>query len=155
MSFLATQTHELNYSLNSVTTNATSTYPPNHIQESQPAIFENILFHSVTPLYYKSRVHLSFSIAEEFNPRYAMIRGLIEFHRSNHFSFQYNIKQRTIEVDTDESQLPELQLFLINVSIWLQQEIQFKHTLRMILHFEDEYKLKSAAMYSLLKKTTS
>jgi hypothetical protein len=155
MSLLATQVQEVNYSLNSVNTSTPFTHPTNHIQESKPTIFENILFHGVAPLYYKSRVRLSFSIAEEFNPRYAMIRGLIEFHRSKHFSFQYNIKQRTIEIDTDESQLPELQLFLNNVSLWLQQELQFKNTLRMILQFEDEYKLKSAAMYSLLKKTTS
>mgnify|MGYP003575347766 CR=1 FL=1 len=150
MSSLAIQTQEVNYNLNLDSSGTAFTAS----QETKPAIFENILFSGVMPLYYNSRVRLSFSIADEFTAKYAMIKGLIEFHRSKHFSFQYNVKQNTIEIDSDERQLPELQLFLNNVSLWLQQEIQFRNTLKAVLHFESEYKLKRAAMYSLLKRTT-
>lgn len=150
MSSLATQVQEINYDQNLINNNIALAAA----QETKPAIFENILFSGVTPLYYNSRVRLSFSVADEFATKYAMIKGLIEFHRSKHFSFQYNVKQKTVEVDSDESHLPELQLFLNDVLLWLQQEIQFKNTLKAVLHFEKEYKLKSAAMYSLLKRTT-
>ena len=81
-----------------------------------------------------------------------MIKGLLEFHRSRHFSFEYNFAQKTIEADIEVSQLEDLRAFLHDVSIWLTQEIKFKETLKIILDFENQYKVARSLVYALLKK---
>src|SRR5688572_1035468 len=106
------------------------------INVADPSVIENILFRKVSPLFYKTRVHLSFSLSEEFKRNFVLIKGLIEFHRSRHFSFEYNFAQKAIEADIEISQFGELQAFLHDVSIWLKREIKFKHTLKIILEFE-------------------
>lgn len=113
------------------------------------------LFSEVTPLYYRTRVRLAFTLAAGFQSRFVMIKGLIEFYRTKQFSFQFDFKKRTIETDVDVIQLTELQLFLNNVALWLNQELQFKDALKIVLKFENHYKLERAAVYSLLKHTAA
>ena len=115
-------------------------------------VVENILFSKVSPLFYKTRVHLSLALSEEFKKNFVMIKGLLEFHRSRHFSFEYNFGQKTIETDIEVSQLEDLRAFLHDVSIWLTQEIKFKETLKTILDFENQYKVARSLVYGLLKK---
>ena len=115
-------------------------------------VVENILFSKVSPLFYKTRVHLSLVLSEELKRNFVMIKGLLEFHRSRHFSFEYNFSQKTIETDIEVSQLKDLRAFLHDVSIWLTQEIKFKETLKTILDFENQYKVTRSLVYALLKK---
>ena len=60
------------------------------INVADSSVIENILFSKTSPLFYKTRVHFSFSLSEEFKKNFVMIKGLIEFHRSRNFSFEYN-----------------------------------------------------------------
>ena len=115
-------------------------------------VVENILFGKVSPLFYKTRVHLSLALSEEFKKNFVMIKGLIEFHRSRHFSFEYSFSRKTIETDIEVTQLEDLRAFLHDVSIWLTQEIKFKETVKIILDFENQYKVASSLVYALLKK---
>jgi hypothetical protein len=117
------------------------------------SVIENILFSKASPLFYKTKVHFSFSLSEEFRKNFVMIKGLIEFHRSKNFSFEYNFAQKAIETDIEVSQVEDLRAFLHDVSIWLRQEIKFKETLKIILDFENRYKVAKAEVYALLKNS--
>lgn len=109
------------------------------------------LFNEVSPLFYRTRVRLSFSLAEEFRALFIVTKGLIEFHRSKEFLFHYNREQRTIETDIEISQLKELRQFLKKVSVWLKEEILFKDALKKVLKFEAQYKLQKEEVYGLFK----
>ena len=128
-----------------------------HVLDNQTGIpvIENILFDKVTSLYYKTRVRLSFSLSSQFTKHFAMIRGLIEFHRSKKLAFHYDRKQGTIEADIDLYQVADLQQFFDKVALWLKEEIRFKEALKTVLAFEHRYKLERASVYTLLKNTTS
>jgi len=123
------------------------------VSVGDPSVVENILFSKASPLFYKTRVHFSFALSEEFKKNFVLIKGLIEFHRSRNFSFEYNSTQKTIETDIEVSQLEDLSAFLYDVSIWLTQEIKFKETLKIILDFENRYKVAKAEVYALLKNS--
>ena len=114
--------------------------------------FNNPLFGKVTPLYYKKRIHLQFSISEKYRAHYVMIKGLIEFHRSKDFSFNYNASHRAFEIDVDVNQLEELSLFLSKVLVWLQRETRFRLALKIALEFENRYRLERDSVYELLKR---
>jgi len=113
------------------------------------------LFNEVSPLFYRTRVRLSFSLAEEFRSLFIVTKGLIEFYRSKDFLFYYNREQRTIETDIEISQLTELRQFLKKVSAWLKEEIRFKDALKKVLKFEAEYKLQKEEVYGLFKSITT
>ena len=123
------------------------------ISAADSSVIENVLFNKVSPLFYKTRMHFSFSLSEEFKKNFVLIKGLIEFHRSKNFSFEYNFAQKAIETDIEVSQLEDLRAFLHDVSIWLRQEIKFKETLKVILDFENRYKVSKAEVYALLKNS--
>ena len=123
------------------------------ISAADSSFIENVLFNKVSPLFYKTRMHFSFSLSEEFKKNFVLIKGLIEFHRSKNFSFEYNFAQKAIETDIEVSQLEDLRAFLHDVSIWLRQEIKFKETLKVILDFENRYKVAKAELYALLKNS--
>jgi hypothetical protein len=123
------------------------------INVDDSSFIENILFTKASPLFYKTRVHFSFSLSDEFKKNFVMIKGLIEFHRSRNFSFEYNSGQKVIETDIEVSQLEDLRAFLNDVSIWLKQEIKFKETLKVILDFEHRYKIAKSEVYALLKNS--
>lgn len=135
--------------------NKVSENPTNHSLSSvaDSSVIENVLFSKVSPLFYKTRMHFSFSLSEEFKKNFVLIKGLIEFHRSRNFSFEYNFAQKTIETDIEVIQIEALRAFLLDVSIWLKQEIKFKETLKIILDFENRYKLAKAEVYALLKNS--
>ena len=120
----------------------------------QPAI-KSDLFNNVSPLYYKSKVRLSFSLSEEFKKHFVLIKGLIEFYRSKNFSFEYNVAQKGIETDVEVSELQNLQTFFDTVLNWLHEELKFKKTLKVILEFEHRYKLEQTEVYSLFKNVAS
>lgn len=132
--------------------NKESASPSNNslIYDGGTPVVENILFSKVSPLFYKTRVHLSLVLSDEFKKNFGLIRGLIEFHRLKHFSFEYHFGQATIETDIETSHLGELQSFLTAVSIWLKREIHFKNSLKVILEFENRYKLAKTEVYALI-----
>ena len=115
-------------------------------------VLESVLFDNVSPLYYKSKVRLSFSLSKEFKRHFVLIKGLIEFHRSKNFSFEYNVAQKRIEADIEVSELNNLQIFFESVLRWLNEELKFKETLKVILEFEHRYRLEQAEIYSLLRE---
>lgn len=118
-------------------------------------VIQNKLFSKVSPLYYKSRVSLSLSLTEEFKRHFVLIKGLIEFYRAKNFSFEYNITQKGIETDVEVSELNNLQIFFDSILGWVEEELKFKETLKVILAFEHRYKLEQAEVYSLFKKVAS
>ena len=118
-------------------------------------VIQNVLFDNVSPLYYKSKVRLSFSLSEEFKRHFVLIKGLIEFYRSKNFSFEYNLAQKGIETDIEVSELSNLQVFFESVLAWLREELKFKKTLKVILEFEQRYKLEQAEVYALFNEVTS
>lgn len=111
---------------------------------------ENPLFDQISPLYYKTRVRLSLSLSEEFKKHFVLVKGLIEFHRSKHFSFEYQPSYKIIEIDIEIEQLEELQQFFGNVLTWTNQEISFKRALKLVLDFENRYKIAKAEAYAAL-----
>ena len=119
------------------------------IINSFPSI-ENALFDQVSPLYYKTRVRLSFTLSEEFKKHFVLVKGLIEFHRSALFSFEYQQAYKIIETDIEVSQLDELQQFLDIILKWTNQEISFKRALKLVLEFENRYKIAKAEVYTQL-----
>ncbi len=145
----ASRSHEAQY-LPFINKESASASNSSLINGGGAPVVENILFSKVSPLFYKTRVHLSLALSDEFKKNFGLIRGLIEFHRLKHFSFEYHFVQRTIETDIETSQLSELQSFLSDVSIWLTREIHFKNSLKVILDFENRYKLAKAEVYALI-----
>jgi hypothetical protein len=115
---------------------------------------ESPLFDQVSPLYYKTRVRLSFSLSEEFKKHFVLVKGLIEFHRSTSFAFEYSPVYKIIETDIEVSGLGALQQFLDNVLTWTNQEISFKRALKLVLDFENRYKIAKAEAYAQLLNLT-
>ena len=131
----------------------------NVVEKSEEGVsyypINNALFKKVTHFYYNTRIRLSFSVSDTYRSQYVMARGMIEFHRPKNFVFSYNKKQGLIEVDINVSELEELQLFLSTVLVWLRHENQFRLSLKIVLEFENRYKLERDSVYELMKNTMS
>jgi hypothetical protein len=74
---------------------------------------------------------------------------LIEFHRSRVFSFVYNLKEKSFEIDIHSADLEKLQSFLAKIHQWLNHEIKFKEVLKKVIAFEDRYKIARDQIYDL------
>lgn len=149
MAHAASLSHEEQY-LQLVNKESASPGNNSSMNDGDAPVIENILFGKVSPLFYKTRVHLSLALSDEFKKNFGLIKGLIEFHRSKHFSFEYHFGSGTVETDIETSQLGELRSFLTDVSTWLKREIHFKNSLKVILEFENRYKLAKADVYALM-----
>lgn len=114
------------------------------------SIIENTVFEQVAPFFYKKRVRVSLTVSSDYRAHLVMLRGLIEFNRPKHLSFDYQFQHSTIETDIDIRELTDLQSFLKKISAWLNQEIQFKQALKTVLAFENRYKLEKAGVYAAL-----
>jgi len=106
------------------------------------------LFSNVSPLYYERRVRLTFEISHDKANLFALIKGMIEFHRTNRFQFRYDKSQNSIETDIAIESLGELHNFLRGLDTLIQQEIQFKNSLRQVISFENKYKTLADSFYS-------
>ena len=122
---------------------------------NQKTVFENVLFDRVLPLFYKTRVHLSLSMSDDFKGNFVLIKGLIEFHRSKDLRFEYNFPRKLVEIDVEIDQLQSLQLFLQWISASFLREIDFKKNLKTVLEFENRYKIARAEVYALIQKPVS
>jgi hypothetical protein len=76
-------------------------------------------------------------------------KGLLEFHRSTDFVFDYNRIDRSFHVSVKLEHLESLQKFLSNVSVWLDEELYFRSALKEIIAFEKSYKSKMQEVYAL------
>lgn len=133
--------------------------PPNEVYINAIAatdvqLIENQLFENVSPLHYNARIRLSIQIAEKFRKHFALIRGLMEFHRPKHFSFEYQFSQKTLEIDIEGKQLTELLIFFDLILTLITEEIRFKGALKLVLEFEDRYKKAQSEIYAQLKQPT-
>lgn len=113
---------------------------------------ENQFYYQSPAFYYKDRAKLGFRLTERFQPYFALIKGLIEFHRSRDLRFTFNRPSASFEIDLEIKHSGDLNDFLVKVYGWLNQEIQFKATLKKIIQFENRYKLEKAALYNSLNK---
>jgi hypothetical protein len=113
---------------------------------------ENKLFSEVRPFFYNKRLRLSFFISEEFKSRFALITGLIEFHRLNRFSFRYNADEKTLETEIQPEQIRDLEIFLGEVLRWTREELKFKELLKQVMYFEKQWRTLSGPVYTKLMK---
>jgi hypothetical protein len=116
---------------------------------------ENRLFSTVTPLFYREKLRITFEVSENFKNKMAMIRGIVEFNRSSRFLFRYNLKKRTIETDIHPASVGELNSFFDTVLKITEDEIRFKKVLKDVIAFEKEYKRLSTNVYAVLNSTAT
>src|SRR5436190_5901239 len=106
---------------------------------------------SSSALVYNTRVRLNFNVEASLKD-FIQIKGLIEFHRSSKFLFNYNSVERSIEADFPESDFPALKKFLENVANWFSSERQFKSALKSVIEFEAKYKTERELLYASIVK---
>lgn len=114
---------------------------------------ENQFYYESPAFYYKDRAKLGFRLTEKFQPYFAFIKGLIEFHRSRDLRFTFNRSEASFEIDLEIKHSGELDDFLVKIYGWLNQEIQFKATLKKIIQFENRYNREKAELYNALNKS--
>jgi hypothetical protein len=116
---------------------------------------ENKLFSTVTPLFYRERLRITLEVSEHFKNKMALIRGIVEFNRSSRFLFRYDLNKRTIETDIHPANVDALKSFFTDILKLIEDEIQFKKALKVVIAFENEYKKLSTNVYAVLNAATS
>ena len=104
----------------------------------------------VNRLEYREKVQYTFIVSEHLSSHFALIKGLIDFHRPAHLQFRFNRDEKSIEVRAHAHQVDFLFQFLLKVQDWLVKELQFKAALKKIIQFEEQYKSQRASIYNLL-----
>lgn len=105
--------------------------------------------------YYEDRARLTLTLRAPYATHFVLAKGLLEFHRSKDFLFTFNRNERTIDVGIHNRDIKKLQEFLLQVTLWLDKEIQFKSVLKDVLKFERTYKEKMKEVYSLQREVTA
>jgi hypothetical protein len=101
-------------------------------------------------LKYLDKVQYTFNIAEDYRNHFALIRGLIDFHRSANIQVKFNREERSFEVRVNLQQVDSLIKFLEQVQEWLSREVKFKTALKQVMQFEALYRSQRAAVYDSL-----
>lgn len=105
--------------------------------------------------YYEDRVRLTLTLRAPYTKHFVLAKGLLEFHRSKDFLFTFNREEKTIDVSIHNKDIQKLGDFLLQISLWLNKEIQFKSVLKDILTFERIYKEKMKEVYSMQREVTA
>ncbi len=98
---------------------------------------------------YSNRIRITLSVngdAREF----ALLKGLLEFHRLRHFQFTYDRDARLVEADVNEADFAALKDYLLNTGSLLRKEKVFKSALKQVMAFEEKYRSESARVYNSL-----
>jgi hypothetical protein len=121
--------------------------------EFQPAfeslLIDNRFYRPLSIFKYGDRVKVSFALRQPYAAHYVLSKGLLEFHRSTDFVFDYNRIDRSFHVSIRIEYLESLRKFLGNISIWLDEELYFRSALKEIIAFEKTYKSKMEEVYAL------
>ena len=117
-------------------------------EKSELSFFEGKYFVSVSQLQYGDRLKIAFQVKEPYRRDFVLIKGLLEFHRLSDFAFSYNRNEGTLDVTLSIVKQEELLKFLKKISLWIDQELSFKHQLKEMISFEREYRKKLASIYS-------
>jgi hypothetical protein len=130
------------------------------ISEASTTSYQNVLsnetrvvpsfIEQVSRLEYGDKVRYTFIVSKRFENQFALIKGLIDFHRPKHILFRFNREEKSIEVRTHLQQVDFLFGFLQKVQEWLVKEVQFKLALKKVIQFEDQYKSQRDSIYSSL-----
>jgi hypothetical protein len=129
----------------------------NNVSEHREEAFaiDNGLFSKVAPLFYKNRLRLTFFVSDEYRSRYALLRGIIEFHRPKAFTFLYNRTDKILECDITVHQANALHEFLGSVLQLIECEVKFKEVLKQVIDFEDQCKRISGSVYGSLMRSAA
>ena len=122
---------------------------PAFVPGFETILIENSYFKPLSIFKYGDRIKVSFGLRQPYAAHYVLTRGLIEFHRSKDYVFDYNRSDRTFHVSVSVNEVDKLHQFLNNIAVWLGEEIYFKSALKQIIAFEENYKLKMAEVYRL------
>ena len=106
---------------------------------------------SATAFIYNNRIRFNFGVSSNAK-RFALLKGLIEFHRPKNFLFTYDTNAKQIEADVHEADYAAFRNFLVSVDQWLKNEIDFKAALKNAIEFESKYRSERAAVYATLIK---
>jgi hypothetical protein len=101
-------------------------------------------------LTYLDKVQYTFNIAEGYRKHFALIKGLIDFHRSANIQVKFNREEKSFEVRVNLQQVDSLIKFLEQVQEWLSGEVKFKIALKQVMQFEALYRSQRAAVYGSL-----
>ena len=104
----------------------------------------------VSRLEYRDKVQYTFIVSAPFEIHFALIRGLIDFHRPKGIQFRFNREEKAIEVRAHLQHVDFLFQFLQKLKEWLDKEVQFKLALKKVIQFENQYKSQRASIYSSL-----
>ena len=89
----------------------------------------------------------TFFVHEDYIPRFALVRGLLEFNRGAAFSFVYNKASASFDVEVRTADVAALLDLLAIVNSQLERELTFKSALREVIAFEKEYRIRKAKVY--------
>lgn len=150
-----TMTAQLTSSINNIDFSLGRTFSDS-VNTSSDFDFPAIAFSAQPEIaYYGYQASLSFNIRSEFTTSYALIRGLIEFTRSQYLKFSFDNKKRSIQIELNVVHLPELVILLQNVDAQLARELGFKASLKKAIAFEKRYREACAGVYGFSAATHS
>ena len=83
----------------------------------------------------------------EYRQYFALVKGLIEFHRSPNLAFTYDRSENSFDIDFAITASVQAQAFLEWIYQLLKSEVAFKKALKGVIQFEEEYKKKQELVY--------
>jgi hypothetical protein len=101
-------------------------------------------------LSYNNRIRIILHVSDEIKQHFILVKGLIEFSRGQNFSFTYDKEAGSLQTDFNVQNAALLENFLKGIEAWLRKEIAFKKALKEVISFEEQYKRKSALVYSTI-----
>jgi hypothetical protein len=99
---------------------------------------------------YNNRFRIAFRLANHLENHFALIKGLIDFHRRKDFIFTFNRVEKSIEVEVALVHEESLAQFLEEVYASLERELKFKAALKQVIAFEKKLKEESRSVYNAL-----
>ncbi|MBT1700252.1 hypothetical protein KK083_25415 [Fulvivirgaceae bacterium PWU4] len=114
----------------------------------QSLVTEDRFYDQPAAFYYKDQVRFCFTATPEFAAHFILIKGLVEFHRSRHLQFTFDLNKKQFEADLAVTHVGALHQLLEVVYSEVLREIRFKAALKKAILFEERYRQACAEVYT-------
>lgn len=94
---------------------------------------------------------IRFRLSDRGQKNFVLLRGLLEFSRPKGINISSDIHDRSFKLLLTEDQAPAVTSYLQAISERFHKEIEFKASLKKILHFENAMKIEQAKLYQSLQ----
>lgn len=109
------------------------------------------LYYSIASESEKSSTVIRFSLSDEHQSYYPLLRSLLSMGTKFHFRTDAKAKAFTVEIEED--QFKSFKEYLKHIVALLKAEINFKKALKQVIAFEKEIAVRKAALQTSLQSS--